>query len=380
MDYFAQRLNDQWFFMMAFDLCIRFVLHNVVMGIIVDTFSELREEKIERLRDTTETCFICGFDKQVFDRDKASEGFNVHVKKEHCMWNYVFFMIYIWEQDKDDDDGLEQYVRRCIEANDISWFPTNRAMNLSSQQEEDNGNKATRDNFLREIESLEFSFSNELISYQEDITLATSKIKKLLKQSGFEGAEAMSQQQAFVVGGIDGASVGGDSVSVAGKDNRNNVTVLKKSMLDDRLHSLQGITVTIEIIEIVGLTFDQRVLDTMSCRVLSHLGNVQVDSSHVMSTDNDQTSMVLFDPIEIIVCENYTPKDNSKIVTIQITRAAQGDELPRYVAHCQMTLGEIFDATTTHVLQQSFSARVGVETSMGNIRLNTSAKNYNEQE
>ena len=380
MDYFAQRLNDQWFFMMAFDLCIRFVLHNVVMGIIVDTFSELREEKIERLRDTTETCFICGFDKQVFDRDKASEGFNVHVKKEHCMWNYVFFMIYIWEQDKDDDDGLEQYVRRCIEANDISWFPTNRAMNLSSQQEEDNGSKATRDNFLREIESLEFSFSNELISYQEDITLATSKIKKLLKQSGFEGAEAMSQQQAFVGGGIDGASVGGDSVSVAGKDNRNNLTVLKKSMLDDRLHSLQGITVTIEIIEIVGLTFDQRVLDTMSCRVLSHLGNVQVDSSHVMSTDNDQTSMVLFDPIEIIVCENYTPKDNSKIVTIQITRAAQGDELPRYVAHCQMTLGEIFDATTTHVLQQSFSARVGVETSMGNIRLNTSAKNYNEQE
>lgn len=387
ISFYAQRLNDQWFYMTAFDLCTRFVLHNVVMGIIVDTFSELREEKIERLRDTTETCFICGFDKQVFDRDKESDGFSAHVKKEHCMWNYIYFMIYIWQQDKDDDDGLEQYVRRSIEANDISWLPTNKAMRLSSQQEDDGGNKEARDNFVRDIEDMEAKFSNELISYQEDISMATQKIKGMLKSNGVggnlgsggsvEAGMGGKQQQA---GGQEEESVGGgDTDSLVGKGNRKGpkVTILKKSMLDDRLHSLKGTTLTIEILEIVGLTFDERVLDTLSCRILTHLGNVQVDCSHVMYPEHDQ-SMVIYDPIAIIVCENYSPaKDNSKLVTIQIARGAQGDEVPRFVAHCRLTLGEIYEATHSHVLQQTFSARVGGYTSMGSIRMNTSAKNFN---
>ena len=388
-DFFLQRLNDQWFYMTAFDLCIRFVLHNVVMGIIVDTFSELREEKIERLRDTTETCFICGFDKQVFDRDKESEGFSAHVKKEHCMWNYIYFMIYIWQQDKDDDDGLEQYVRRSIEVNDISWLPTNKAMCLSSQQEEDGGNKEARDNFNRDIEVMEVKFSKELMAFQEDISLATQKIKGMLKSTGVGGELADGGGDSVVKagtqqaggGGPDGGDsvVGGDGDSLAGKGNRKGpkITLLKKSMLEDRLHSLKGITVTIEVLEIVGLTFDERVLDTLSCRVLTALGNVQVDCSHVLYPEHDQ-SMVIYDPIEIIVCENYiAAKDNSKLVTIQIARAAQGEEVPRFVGHCQLTLGEIFEATSSHVLQQTFSGRVGGSTSMGSIRLNTSAKNFN---
>ena len=377
MNDYLQRLNDQWYFMTAFDLCTRFVLHNVVMGIIVDTFSELREEKIERLRDTTETCFICGFDKQVFDRDKESEGFNVHVKKEHCMWNYIYFMIYIWQQDKDDDDGLEQYVRRCIEANDISWFPTNRAMCLSTSQGDDNENEESREEFQRDIELMEVKFSNELQSYQADVIAATHKIKGMLRESTLYGGDALEsgvQNQAF--GAMDSVSVGSESVSLAGKDNRTNqkITVLTKSMLEDRLHSLRGTTITIEILEIVGLTFDERVLDNLSCRVLSKLGNVQVDCSHVLYPEDQ--SMVIFDPIEIIVCENYTEKDNDKVVMIQIARGAQGDDIPRFLAHCQMTIGEIYAATETHILQQSFSGRVGGDTSMGVIRLNTSAKSF----
>jgi hypothetical protein len=380
MDWFAQNLGDQWLFMMAFDMCIRFVLHNVVMGIIVDTFSELREEKIERLRDTAETCFICGFDKQVFDRDKESKGFSVHVKKEHCMWNYISFILYIWQQDKDDDDGLEQYVRRCVEANDISWLPTNKAMNLSSVQEDDGGNSEARASFMRDIEVMEAKFSGELMAFQGDITAATAKVKKLLATDGLVGGgQDNGAVQPFGGGNNNknNESVGGDTVSLAGKENKKGgkITVLKKSMLDDRLHSLKGTTVTIEIMEIVGLAFDDRVLNTLSCRILSHLGNVQVDCSHVMF-QHDQ-SMVIFDPIEIIVCENYSVKDNDKLVTIQIARGSQGEAAPRFVAHCQLTLGDIYEATFSHVLQKSFSGNVGGQSSMGTIRINASAKDFN---
>jgi hypothetical protein len=35
-------------------------------------------------------------------------------------------------QDRDDDDGLEQYVRRCFSRNDISFFPVDHAMSLEA--------------------------------------------------------------------------------------------------------------------------------------------------------------------------------------------------------------------------------------------------------
>merc|ERR1719329_2024385 len=82
------------------------------------------------MKDTTEMCFICGIEKVTFERQIDRTAFDVHVKNYHYMWNYFYFIIYLWEQDKDDDDGLEHDIRHAIENNDISWFPMNKAMQL----------------------------------------------------------------------------------------------------------------------------------------------------------------------------------------------------------------------------------------------------------
>merc|ERR1711998_690370 len=96
------------------------ILLNVVFGIILDTFSELRTEKNDRMQDTLEVCFICGIEKETFDKSSNDhQGFRRHIKEDHYMWNYLKFVIFIWEQDKDDDDGLEQYVRRRLDNEDI---------------------------------------------------------------------------------------------------------------------------------------------------------------------------------------------------------------------------------------------------------------------
>jgi hypothetical protein len=44
------------------------ILLNVIFGIIIDTFSALREEKDEREYVTENFCFACGIEKVVFDR------------------------------------------------------------------------------------------------------------------------------------------------------------------------------------------------------------------------------------------------------------------------------------------------------------------------
>lgn len=46
-----------------FMLLISIILLNVVLGIIVDSFAQLREEAAEREDDIKNICFICGLDR-----------------------------------------------------------------------------------------------------------------------------------------------------------------------------------------------------------------------------------------------------------------------------------------------------------------------------
>jgi inositol 1,4,5-triphosphate receptor type 1 len=94
--------NDILFF-----IVITTILLNIIFGIIIDTFSALRAEKDWRAHVTENYCFICGIEKVTFDRAEGnSEGFANHIKQDHFMWNYMKFIFHVWEQDRDDDDGM----------------------------------------------------------------------------------------------------------------------------------------------------------------------------------------------------------------------------------------------------------------------------------
>eukprot|EP00936_MAST-01D_sp_MAST-1D-sp1_P002277 g2277.t1 len=125
-------LGGRFYLDLLFFFIVLIVLLNIIFGIIIDTFSELRTSKKHRVHETTTNCFICGIDKNTFDRaaDNIAAGFRRHIVEDHSMWNYMRFIIYIWEQDQDDDDGLEFYVRACLERDDLTWFPINQAQCL----------------------------------------------------------------------------------------------------------------------------------------------------------------------------------------------------------------------------------------------------------
>ena len=112
-DIFKHNLKARWLLDLSFFLVVNVVMLNIIFGIIIDTFSELRRRKVERTEDILGKCFICGIDKETFDRAlDGTEGFNNHIKKgsgDHHMWHYFYFIVFIWEQDKDDDDGLEWF-------------------------------------------------------------------------------------------------------------------------------------------------------------------------------------------------------------------------------------------------------------------------------
>jgi hypothetical protein len=87
-------LGDRYPVDVLYFLVVLVVLLNVVFGIIIDTFGNLRNKKIQRLIDTTEKCFICGIDKQIFDRSSLQpNGFKTHITADHNMWNYLAFIV-----------------------------------------------------------------------------------------------------------------------------------------------------------------------------------------------------------------------------------------------------------------------------------------------
>ena len=88
--------------------------------------------------DEKNNCFICGTDRSTFE--KVGISFNKHVKKEHNLWNYLFYVIHLTLKDPKDYNGTESYVSGKLKMNDISWFPIGRALSLSLKTENNTEN------------------------------------------------------------------------------------------------------------------------------------------------------------------------------------------------------------------------------------------------
>jgi hypothetical protein len=116
-DYFAKT----FFYNMIFQIIIVLVLGNIFLGVIVDTFAELRDLKAEFENDLLDVCFICQL-----TRDKASSkliDFDKHAKEDHLIWNYVDFIIYLFINNYNDFSQFELYAYENIKENDLSWIP-----------------------------------------------------------------------------------------------------------------------------------------------------------------------------------------------------------------------------------------------------------------
>lgn len=92
------------------------LLSSIITGIIIDTFSVLREENEEQLKDIQGYCLICGIDRGSIDKkSKNKKGFKFHVKYEHSSWNYIYYISYLEDKNKSEYFGLESYIQAKIQ-------------------------------------------------------------------------------------------------------------------------------------------------------------------------------------------------------------------------------------------------------------------------
>ncbi|KAL9543559.1 hypothetical protein MBANPS3_008056 [Mucor bainieri] len=123
-------------FEMSFYLVVVVFLLNAIFGIIFDTFGHLRDERSSIQQDMKNSCFICSIPAVEFQRH-AKKGFEDHVKNDHNIWQYLFFLVHLRNKDRTEYTGPESYVAGCLKNADYSFFPINRALGLSTDEQDD---------------------------------------------------------------------------------------------------------------------------------------------------------------------------------------------------------------------------------------------------
>ena len=105
--YVARVVYDLLFFFIVIIIVL-----NLIFGVIIDTFADLRSEKQQKELILKNTCFICGLNRSAFDNKIVS--FEEHIKHEHNMWHYLYFIVLVRVKDPTEFTGPESYVYMMV--------------------------------------------------------------------------------------------------------------------------------------------------------------------------------------------------------------------------------------------------------------------------
>ncbi|KAJ8245709.1 hypothetical protein GJAV_G00273650 [Gymnothorax javanicus] len=124
---------------LLFFFIVIIIVLNLIFGVIIDTFADLRSEKQRKEEILKTTCFICGLERDKFDNKTVS--FEEHITSEHNMWHYLYFLVLVRVKDPTEYTGPESYVAQMIAEKNLDWFPRMRAMSLVSGEGEGEQNE-----------------------------------------------------------------------------------------------------------------------------------------------------------------------------------------------------------------------------------------------
>ena len=128
--YWVRFFNDLIFF-----IAVSLMLLNMINGVIVSTFSQIREESNAKDEDINNKCFICNIDRVVFERLKIQ--FKEHTKNEHNVKTYIRFLTYLKLINEKDLDADQSYIIEEIKKREIKCFPVNISL-ATGEVTEDN--------------------------------------------------------------------------------------------------------------------------------------------------------------------------------------------------------------------------------------------------
>jgi len=135
-------------------------------GKIILVDNNLKQQKELILKNT---CFICGLNRSAFDNRTVS--FEEHIKTEHNMWQYLYFMVLIRVKDPTEFTGPESYEHGMVKAMILDWFPRLRATSLDTAEGEgDQLDVKSLQTQLEKTQELVGHLSKQLMELKDQMT------------------------------------------------------------------------------------------------------------------------------------------------------------------------------------------------------------------
>ena len=113
---------------------------NMVNGIIISTFTQIREENSNKETDQEDVCFICNRKRVQFEKRKIN--FNKHIKYEHKQENYIYYLVTLLLTKESDLNSDQSYILESMKKKDIAFFPVEKTLYLrevDGEKEDDDG-------------------------------------------------------------------------------------------------------------------------------------------------------------------------------------------------------------------------------------------------
>lgn len=163
--FFALRL----LYDMLFFFVVIIIVLNLIFGVIIDTFADLRSEKQQKEEIIKNTCFICGLERKEFDNKTVT--FEEHIRTEHNMWHYLYFIVLIKVKDPTEFTGPESYVHEMVKERNLEWFPRLRAICLAVEDGDGEQNEwKTLQGQLDQTQKLVQQLSSQLADLRDQMT------------------------------------------------------------------------------------------------------------------------------------------------------------------------------------------------------------------
>lgn len=175
--YFLRVLFDLSFYMLMIA-----ILLNLIFGMIVDAFGDLRDRKKEAEEDQADVCLICGLDRRAL----RGLSFDDHRQNDHNIWNYVSFVTYLrlkYTNHRTDMNGIENSIYNAYLEGEYDWFPIERSLShevLMRRQEKEKEDE--EDQFAQKIQENLDNLKNLKKSLVLRVTELTKKVEPVKKK------------------------------------------------------------------------------------------------------------------------------------------------------------------------------------------------------
>ena len=130
------------------NLMLKILIVNMISGIIIDNFSALRKSETKMYYDMNNICTICSLKKDKINKVYKNYGkdYTIHKDIDHFIFNYIFYIIYLYKKEKTELNGMESYIYESVFIQkDITWFPIKKLYIAKPEELEINSDEEDND-------------------------------------------------------------------------------------------------------------------------------------------------------------------------------------------------------------------------------------------